>query len=132
MPLRVRLVQCRARQSTAWGGGLPLVVFELVGTLAAHAVEAISSARVLHPRMATLGTIAKLPKPQSPLSTLSAPFQNSSHGTSMPDLASGHAARRAIRSCRIEGTSQVAAMGLAKSRAIMPGCRHLAVVWELR
>ena len=39
---------------------------------------------------------------------------------------------RNAHSCRIEGTSQVAAMGLAKSRAIMPGCRHLAVVWELR
>ena len=96
MPQRVRLVQGRAGQATSRGGGLSLVVLELIGTLAAHAIEVISSARVFHPRMATLATMAKLPKPPSSLSTLSAPFQKGFHGTSMHDLACGHAATRVV------------------------------------
>lgn len=47
--------------------------------------------------MAKRATIAKLPKPPNSLSMLSAAFQKGSHGTSMHDLASGHAAMRVVR-----------------------------------
>jgi hypothetical protein len=92
MPRRVRLVQGRAGQPTSRRGRLPLVVLELVGALAAHAVVVISGAGVLHPRMMTLGTVAQTPQPSRLLSTLSTPLQEAAHPTEH--------ARFGIRSCR--------------------------------
>jgi hypothetical protein len=62
MPRRVLLVDGRTEQTASRRRRLPLVVLELVGALAAHAVEVILSAEMLRPRMTTLGTIAEPPE----------------------------------------------------------------------
>lgn len=92
LPRRVRLVRCWAGQPTSRRRGFALVVLELVGALATDAVEIIPGAGVLHPRMATLGAVAQLPKPARLLSTLPTPLQEPTHGIEH--------ARFDIRTCR--------------------------------
>jgi hypothetical protein len=62
MPRRVLLVEGRTGQTASLRRRLPLVVLELVGALAAHAVDVILSAGMLRPRMTTLGTFAQPPE----------------------------------------------------------------------
>jgi hypothetical protein len=62
LPRRVLLVEGRTEKTASRRRRLPLVVLELVGALAAHAVAVIPSAGMLRPRMTTLGTFAQLPK----------------------------------------------------------------------
>lgn len=59
---RVLLVESRTEQTASRRRQLPLVVLELVGALAAHAVAVIPSAGMLRPRMTTLGTFAQPPE----------------------------------------------------------------------
>jgi hypothetical protein len=69
----------RAGEPASRRRGFPLVVLELVGTLAAHAFAVIPRAGMLAPWMTTLRAFAQLPEPTGSLSTLCTPCQEAAH-----------------------------------------------------
>lgn len=73
------LVEDRTAETASRRRRLPLVMLELVGALAAHAVEVILSAGMLRPRMTTLGTFAQPPELAGCLPPLPSPFQKATH-----------------------------------------------------
>jgi hypothetical protein len=79
VPRRVLLVEGRTGQTAPRRRRLPLVVLELVGALAAHAVEVILSAGMLRPRRTTLGTFAQPPESAGSLPPLLSLFQKAAH-----------------------------------------------------